>query len=126
VTQMLTTLLALALIAAQPADKPNFSGEWTLNLAKSNFGALPPPTTLTRTITHAEPALTIEETQTGALGDQSATRKYTTDGSAVTFVVNGATVAGSAKWAGPVLEVLSTVDSLGMTFTDRMSLSADG
>jgi hypothetical protein len=125
--QLLGTVLALALaVAAQPASKPNFSGEWKLNLEKSQFGALPPPTAMTRKITHAEPSLTIDETQTSPLGDQSTTRSYKTDGSAMTFMVQGASVSGSAKWAGNVLEVLSNVEAIGMSFTDKMSLSPDG
>ena len=58
------SVLALALLAGvQPAGKPNFSGDWKLNLEKSNFGAVPPPTSITRKIVHAEPSLTIDEVQ---------------------------------------------------------------
>ena len=43
-------------------QKPNFSGNWTINQAKSNFGAVPVPM-ITRKIVHAEPSLTIDEEQ---------------------------------------------------------------
>jgi hypothetical protein len=80
------------------ADKPNFSGDWKMNAAKSDFGPLPPPTSLTRKITHAEPSLSIVEEQQSAMGDQNTTRSYTTDGKETTFLVNGAEVkSGTVK-----------------------------
>jgi len=120
-------LLSLSLtVADQSAAKPNFSGEWKMNVAKSDFGAVPPPESMTRSITHAEPSLTIVEAQKSALGDQSATRKYVTDGSETTFEASGATVATSARWAESTLVVISKVDVIGLTFNDVMSLSPDG
>jgi hypothetical protein len=127
VMHVIGSVLALALlVGAQPGDKPNFSGEWKLNLEKSNFGALPPPTSMTRKIAHTEPSLTIDEVQVSPLGEQTTTRSYKTDGSAMTFVVQGTNVNGSAKWVKNVLEVSSNVETIGMSFTDRMSLSPDG
>jgi len=54
--------LAIAALAsiALAVDKPNFSGDWKMNAAKSNFGAIPAPATYTRKVTHAEPSITIE------------------------------------------------------------------
>jgi hypothetical protein len=127
VINLLATLLAVAAVAAgQPAAKPNFSGEWKMNAAKSNFGALPPPSVMNRTITHTEPALTIVEEQQSAMGDQKTTRKYVTDGSEITFDVQGMAVASSATWKDNVLLVVSRVDGAGLTFTDRMTLAPDG
>jgi hypothetical protein len=127
VIKILGTMLVVTLATfGQPATKPNFSGEWTMNTAKSNFGAVPPPTSITRSITHAEPALTIVEVQESPMGTQSATRKYVTDGSPSSFESMGATVASSAKWDTDALLVVSTVDAVGLTFHDRMTLSADG
>lgn len=126
-THVLGTVLALALvIAGQPVAKPNFSGEWKMNVAKSTFGAVPPPTSVTRKITHAEPALTIVETQEGGIGDPTVTRKYVTDGSESSFTSQGTDVKSAAKWAGNVLEVASTVEGIGLSFLDKMSLSPDG
>ena len=110
----------------QPASKPNFSGEWQFNVAKSNFGPLPPPTLMNRTITHTEPALTIVEAQQSAMGDQKSTRKYVTDGSEITFEVQGVVVSSSATWKESALVFVSRVDAAGLSFTDRMTLSLDG
>ena len=121
-----TILVALIVALGQPAAKPNFSGEWKMNPAKSNFGPVPAPTANTRSITHAEPAITIVEDQKSPMGDATMTRKYVTDGSDMTFQVNGADVKGSAKWVDSALLMVSQVDAIGMTFNDTMTLSADG
>ena len=126
-THVLGTVLALALtVVGQPTAKPNFSGDWKMNVAKSNFGALPPPTSIVRKVTHKEPSLVIEETQEGGIGDPTTTRKYVTDGTKTTFTSQGAEVVTSAKWSGAILEVVSSVDAIGLSFTDKMSLSPDG
>jgi len=120
-------LLAVALVAgAQAPAKPNFTGEWVMNAAKSDFGPVPPPDVITRSITHAEPALTIVETQKSAMGEQNTTRKYVTDGTGMTFESNGATVKSSAVWKDSALVIVSTVEAVGLGFDDTMTISADG
>jgi hypothetical protein len=120
-------LLVAALAGtAAAAEKPNFSGEWKMNAAKTNFGPLPPPTSIVRKVTHTEPSLIIVEEQQGDLGTQNTTRKYTTDGKETSFEANGAEVKGSAVWDGNVIVVTSSVDAVGLKFIDRMTLSDDG
>jgi hypothetical protein len=127
VLQILAALATAALMTVgQAGPKPNFSGEWKMNPAKSSFGGMPAPDVLTRSITHDEPTLSIVEVQQSPLADQKATRKYVTDGTPTTFEAGGATVDTSAKWDGAVLVVVSRVDAVGLGFNDRMSLSADG
>ena len=124
---ILRALIACLLFAspAAAAEQPNFSGDWKMNGAKSTFGPVPAPTSITRKITHAEPSLTIVEDQTSDMGVQNTTRKYTTDGKEMTFESQGAHVTSSAVWDGSVLVVVSTVAEIGVQFTDRMSLSED-
>jgi hypothetical protein len=124
-TRLLLSAFALSLILGQSPAKPDFTGEWTMNAARSNFGGLPAPTTLTRSIKHDEPALTIVEYQMGVLGEQSATRKYSTDGSPTSFESQGVTVSTSAKWEENALIVVSNVEAAGLEFHDRMTLSPD-
>jgi hypothetical protein len=124
----LAILAALASMALA-ADKPNFSGDWKLNAAKSNFGALPAPTTYTRKVTHAEPSVTIEDTQTGSpLGDQHDTRTYTTDGKEVAYQANGADVKAAMTWDGDALQINSKASIQGMDIQikDKVSLSEEG
>jgi len=126
-TKLLGTVLAFAIAGGgQGSAKPNFSGEWKLNLAKSDFGVLPAPSSIRRTITHAEPNLTIVEDQRSDFGDVSNTRKYVTDGTPTTFTSQGAEVKSSATWDDNVLVVVSKVEALGVAFSDRMMLSPDG
>ena len=120
-------LFALTLLTGTvaAADKPNFSGDWKMNAAKSSFGPIPSPSSITRKVTHAEPSLAIVEEQQGDMGTQVTTRKYTTDGKDMTFESSGAVVRGTAVWEGNTLILTSVVDAIGVTFTDRMSLSPD-
>ena len=121
-------LFALTIFAGTvaAADKPNFSGDWKMNAAKSNFGPIPGPASIVRNVTHAEPSLSIVEEQQGDQGTQVTTRKYTTDGKDMTFESSGAVVRGTAVWEGNTLILTSIVDAIGVTFTDKMSLSEDG
>ncbi len=128
---LLKTLLILAALAgiALAADKPNFSGEWKLNAAKSNFGPLPAPATYTRKITHAEPSITVEDTQTGgAQGDQHDTHTYTTDGKEISFQSNGADVKSALSWDGDALLINSkaSVQGTDILIKDKIALSDEG
>jgi hypothetical protein len=107
------------------ASKPNFSGEWQLNLSKSDYGTMPSPTSLLRKITHADPSLEIVDDEIGGRRTGVRTRKYMAD-QTTNFEINGAAVEGSATWEGASLIVTTKVDSVGLLFRDKMSLSADG
>jgi hypothetical protein len=122
----LCLIAALTLSTVHAADKPNFSGEWNLNIAKSVFGIIPPPTSFTRKITHAEPSITIADEQKGGTGDQSNTRTYTTDGKEITYQMNGADVKGAASWDGDALVIRSKADAGGITISinEKMTLAA--
>jgi hypothetical protein len=124
-------LLIVAVLSgvAVAADKPNFSGEWKLNAAKSNFGPLPAPATYTRKVTHTEPTITIEDTQTGtALGDQHDTRTYTIDGTEISYQANGADVKAAMIWAGAALhiEAKASVQGMDIKITDEVTLGDNG
>jgi hypothetical protein len=77
---LLTFLVALPLTTAFAQQKPDFSGTWKLNVAKSDFGALPGPESRTDVITHKDPSLSNSVTAEGAQGKQQYTVNYTTDG----------------------------------------------
>jgi hypothetical protein len=130
VKRFLAGILAAALIVAgaplRGQEKPNFSGNWKMNQAKSNFGQVPAPDTFTRTIVHAEPSITIDEEQATPLGPQQTQRKMTTDGEESTFDVSGADVKATAKWEGRTLLVVGKVEVASLSYNDRMSLSPDG
>jgi hypothetical protein len=60
------------------------------------------------------------------MGVQKTTRKYTTDGTAMSFESQGTQVTSSAAWQDNALIIVSKVAAIGVQFTDRMTLSADG
>jgi hypothetical protein len=123
-------LFALAMIAissvGSAGDAPNFSGEWKMNPAKSNYGGFPAPASMVRKIKLTEPSLVIVEDQSGGPTDGTTTRKYTTDGKSSAFEINGTPITGSATWDGAAIIVNTIVEGVGLSFKDRMSLSADG
>ena len=131
---VILTIAAGAVAADKPAagnkaaasEKPNFSGEWKMNVAKSNFGQLPPPAKFVRRIQHSEPSLTVIEEQTAGGRDSTTTRKITTDGKSVTLELNGAPALCSSVWDGTDIVATTALDTVGLKFTDRMSLSPDG
>lgn len=120
------TLLAVALaVAAQAA--PNFTGEWKMNIAKSDFGPVPAPSELTRSIQHKDPNLSIKTHQKGAQGDITTELKYTTDGKPCMNKVNGSDSAGTAKFEGDNLVIESTRDFQGMQLRTKETWSlSDG
>jgi hypothetical protein len=125
------SIFVIAVLAsiALAADKPNFSGDWKLNAAKSNFGPIPPPTSYTRKVTHAEPSITIEDTQIGtAMGDQHDKRTYITDGTEISYQANGADVKAGLTWDGDALLINSKASIQGMDIIikDKVTLGDGG
>ena len=97
-------LVAALTTTAVAADKPNFSGNWTLNLEKSNFGPLPMPTSSTLTITHAEPSVTmVADVKGGFGGDEHSEHIYVTDGTPLSFESQGAAIKSALSWDGNAL-----------------------
>jgi hypothetical protein len=116
---ILTVLLAVPLAAA-----PNLSGNWVLNIAKSQYGQFPAPEIMTRQIRHDDPALSMSTYQKGAQGEVTTELKYSTDGKPA---VNGAN-QGSAHWEGQKLVIESSREYQGTRLSQReeWTLSPDG
>ncbi len=92
------------------AGKPNFSGDWSMNPGKSNFGPLAAnaPQKITRAIRHKEPALEFKTVQSGAQVEVTTEMKYTTDGKESVNALRGTEIKGTAKWTGDALVIEST------------------
>ena len=116
---LLAILLALPLAAA-----PNLSGNWVLNLAKSQYGQFPAPEVMIRKIQHNDPALSMSTYQKGAQGEVTTELKYSTDGKPV---VNGEN-QGSAHWEKDKLVIETSRDYQQTKLTQREEwiLAADG
>jgi hypothetical protein len=128
---LLTILLVTTTVAtmAVGADKPNFSGEWVCDNSKSEFGPMPPPTSMTRKVDHSDPVISYTEaTVGGPQGDSTMTMKASTDGKETTNEMMGNPVKTTAKWDGNALVVSAKLDLQGneITLTDKWTLSADG
>ena len=53
---LICSFLFNVFLASQAQSVPNLSGEWKLNAAKSDYGGVPAPEVMTRTIKHNEPS----------------------------------------------------------------------
>src|SRR5438876_971483 len=107
---------------------PNFSGKWKMNPAVSKFGVMPPPTSMVRSISHADPKLEIQTVQAGEKGEVKTELKFTTDGKQCVNTLSGSEVVSKLSWDGSVLVIDSkrTVQGTEISIVDRYSLSGDG
>ncbi len=117
-------MVVAALLALPLAAAPNLSGNWVLNLAKSQYGQFPAPEIMIRKIQHEDPALSMSTYQKGAQGEVTTQLKYSTDGKAA---VNGEN-QGSAHWENNKLVIETSRDYQDTKLTQReeWTLSADG
>ncbi len=124
-TIILWTSLA-ALLLAQP--KPNFSGTWKLNVAKSDFGILPPPESQTSIIDHNDPALKMTVDAVTAQGKMNYIVDATTDGKENSVKMGPRDVKLALSWDGPALNVNSKLmfNDQEVTLKSGWTLSADG
>ncbi len=127
---LLALLACLLLSAVARADEhPNLSGEWKLNLEKSDFGPVPPPDSASYSIRHNGANLVLDYTQDG----KKTRVEVTTDGEErVTDSTPASEVWTRVYWAGPVLVFESrdkarpAHESRGIKWTSRWTLSDDG
>jgi hypothetical protein len=132
VCTVLLVLLVSASAWAQDA-KPNFTGKWNLDAAKSDFGPMPPPDSIVHVIDHKEPTIKIVTTQKSAQGEITNERLLTTDGkenvNKMRMGPDGEQeVKSTSKWNGKALATSFTLDVQGnpFEFNDSWTLSDDG
>lgn len=124
-------LLVAATARAQDA-RPDFSGAWTLDLTKSDFGEMPAPDSLVSVIAHKEPNITITTTQKGPQEEVTNVRALTTDGKETLNKLR--TMGGEqgvksiTTWSGRTLTTAFTLDAQGtvVAIRDSLVLSDDG
>lgn len=114
--------------AASAQTHPSFAGEWTMIADKSDFGPLPKPTSMTRTITETGATLKIVTVQKGANGDTTVSTTFTTDGKPQKNTVQGSEMTTTGKWDGAAMLFNSSMDMQGaaITIEDRYALSDAG
>ncbi len=123
----MTIVLAQVVCLAQKTD---FSGTWTLNKAKSNFGNLPEnliPEGATRTITNTDTEMKLTAIDKSARGERTTSLVLKLDGSPSVNSQRGADVTTIATWDGAVVSAKSKIDVGGsaLDMEERYSLSAD-
>lgn len=120
-------LFAFGLVGAAQA-KPNFTGDWKLNPDKSDFGPMPPPSSMSAKIDHADPDLKVSTQQSGAQGDMSFDAKYTTDGKESTNSMGPIEAKSTVNWEGNDLAINTKVDANGMQLAikGKWAMSEDG
>jgi len=129
-SKRLFAIFAVLALAALPAlAKPNFTGDWKLNVSKSSFGEFPAPHSMTMKITHDDPKLATATKQSGDMGDFDMQASYTTDGKECTNQgFGGSAMKSVLKWDGDTLAI-ETKGQFGdneFTMNDKWVLSADG
>jgi hypothetical protein len=108
--------------------KPNFSGDWKLNVSKSSFGQMPAPSSMTNKITHEDPKLTRHVKQSGERGDMEFDSNYTTDGKECSNDMFGNPVKSTLKWEGDTLRIAAKgkFGDNDFSIEDKWTLSDDG
>jgi hypothetical protein len=122
----------LLTLSAAAQGTPDFSGTWTLDAAKSDFGPMPAPESVVMVIDHKEPALKVATTQKSQMGDTSNESTYTTDGrenlNKMRTPAGDQDVKSTTKWTASTLTTTRTIEAQGMSIgiDDVWELSADG
>jgi hypothetical protein len=122
-------LLAVCLAAwAQDKDKPNFTGKWALDAAKSDFGVLQGPESQVHVMDHQEPNLAVKTTTKTAQGETNLERKLTTDGKQNANSTAQGEIKSTSKWDGRklVTEMKITTPNGEIEIRDVYELSEDG
>ena len=121
---------AALLLSGAPARaaNPNLTGEWKLNVAKSDYGKFPSPISVTRKIDDDGLKLVSLTRQKGAQGEVTSKLVYTTDGKESVNEVAGAQAKGTAQWIGGMLIIESSREFQGATLKQKeiWRLSPDG
>lgn len=121
-------LLLFGLAALSAYAKPNFTGSWKLNSAKSEFGQFPAPSAMTQTAKHEDPSLKVATKMATDNGDMDFDSTYSTDGKETTNAFGPSSMKSVAKWEGDTLTI-QTKGQFGdneITIQDKWTLSEDG
>jgi hypothetical protein len=130
---LLSLVLQVSTSGFATAQSPatDLTGTWVVNLAKSNFGTLPPPTVDSFTVTRAGATYQFDATtDVGGQGKQHIMYKWPVGaGEATNDMANGATVHTTVKLKGDTMVVASEIKMQSQTValqTGRVFRSPDG
>jgi hypothetical protein len=126
--RILAGCVLFGLTALAAYTKPNFTGDWKLNTAKSDFGQFPAPSSMTQKVTHDDPSLKAAVKMATDNGDFEFESTYSTDGKETTNTFGPNEMKSVAKWEGDTLTI-QTKGQFGdseVTIQDKWALSEDG
>ncbi len=120
--------MMLLLCAALAQTKPNFSGDWKMNPAKSDFGQMPAPSSMVQKITHDDPSLKVVATTVSERGEFTRELAYTTDGKECINKTRMGEFKSTLKWDANTLVIETKSEFQGNPFatTSKWTLSQDG
>jgi len=127
----LATAIVLLAVSVYAQGLPNFTGTWTFDAAKSDFGPIPPPESIVMVIDHKEPTLKVNVMQKTPMGEATNDSTYTTDGkdniNKMRSPAGEQDVKSTTKWNGRTLTTSRTIEAQGMTIgiEETWDLSAD-
>jgi hypothetical protein len=119
----LALTLALATVAFA-ADLPDFTGNWKIDPSKMDDSKGPAPRMI-RKVEKEGNVITVTEVQMRDGKGNAIVRRFSTDGSIVSSMMNGQRVKSHGKWDGNTLVSDTTVGE-NITIHDVWSLSDDG
>jgi hypothetical protein len=125
-------VLVLALGDQVRAAKPDFSGTWVLDLAKSQFASMQPPDAIALTILHKEPIVVLSSIRRIGRIETSNRLNLNTDGAPVSNEIETPDgrrkTQSTSKWVGDRLVTTYRVPHIGHfdDFRDTWDLSDDG
>ncbi len=121
-------LIATLLLASSAFAAPNLTGEWKLNLTKSQYGPIPVPLEVTRKIKIEGISLSMSTYQKSAQRESTSELKYTTDGKVCINKMTNGDSKGTAHWDGDTLVIESSQQNGPAEIKSReaWTLSPDG
>ena len=128
-TKTLTKTFAAALLMATGCfAAPSLTGDWKLNLGKSDYGLLPAPAEVTRKVILDGDKLWMSTDQKTAQRESTSELRYTTDGKPCVNKVTNGEAKGTAHWEGGALIIESTQQNGAQELKSRevWRLSPDG
>ncbi len=120
--------LSLPLLLAAADGKPNFTGDWKMDPAKSDFGPMPTPEKVIEKIVHNDPSLDVSSVQVDPTGERKVDLTYRTDGTPTKGKIGENEVTNTATWDGNVLSIESKLQTPArtLTFREKWTMAEDG
>ncbi len=116
---------ALPLLLSAADGKPDFSGDWKLDVSRSEFGPMPVPDKVVQKIVHKDSTLTIDSTEVNNGAERKLSLAYRTDGTPTKSKVGDNEMTSTATWEGATLAIESklTIPGRTLVFKERWTMS---